>query len=200
MLIAAAAAALQAQLVTAPPLPMRALYFTPLSPQTLDAMSADERQSYWDTVSRVSLTHDTASRHDSTSSAGLRGAYVTPMPPPSPRTTTSSSSQVAAAEQPSACEGEERGNRLGDDAACDVMHQAAQLQGGITSEGEDADASQQGSESLQATSVQQPRKKRRSNNRARRRKYNNRRRKASQQAAIADDDDEHGALDAAQHS
>lgn len=80
MLIAAAAWALHAQLVTAPPPPRRAVYHTPLPPSTSDALSADERQSYWDSVSRLSSTH----KSDATRSAGLRGVYVTPMPPPLP--------------------------------------------------------------------------------------------------------------------
>lgn len=179
------------------------MYFTPLPPHTLDGMSAGKQQSYRNSVSRLALTHDTLLRHEGTRSAGLRGVYVTPMPPPSPPTTTATttrSRQVAATEQPSTCRAQQMGSGL-DDGACNERQQAAELQGcgGSTREGEDAEVSQQGSESLQATEVQQPRKKRRGNNKNRRRKNSSRRRKASQQAAIADDD-EHGALDAVQHS
>lgn len=61
-------------------------------------MSADERQSYQNSLHRVSLRHDA-----SNTSAALTGAYVTPLPPQLCNNIGSSISQSATAEHSVLC-------------------------------------------------------------------------------------------------
>ena len=101
-------------------------------------------------MSEQESLHRTALRDDdSTNSAALTGAYVTPMPPQLRNTIGSSSSQSATAEQSSSCEVQQSSNmRNGSDG--NAVPQAPDS----TWDGEQEDASWQGHEPAQATAVQ----------------------------------------------
>lgn len=139
----------------------------PLRPPAYFAtMSADERQFYQESLDRVALHHD-----DSTSSAALTGAYVTPMPPQLSTNISSSSSRIsqgATAEQSHEIQEQRANRRHGRNSKS--VDQGPDLHSGSTWDGEQADASWQGNETAQATAAQPYNKKTRGNNRIRRRK------------------------------
>ena len=140
-------------------------------------MSADEQQSHQDTLNRVSLRP-----HSPTISTALNGVCVTPMPPQLRTNTSGSINHGAAAEQSTEGEEQRLDRQNGGDSV--IRHQlrtnisssvghsstAEQSGGGTWHDEEQAGASWQGNESLQATAFQPVSKRKRGNNKRMRRK------------------------------
>ena len=141
------------------------VYVTPLAPGAFASMSADEQQSHQDTLNRVSLRP-----HSPTFSATLNGGYVTPMPPQLRTNTSGSISHGAAAEQSGSCEVQEQTANSRSGGSGREIHQPRDLEDGGTCHEEQAGASWQGNESLQATAFQPVSTRKRGNNKRRRRK------------------------------
>ena len=119
-------------------------------------MSADERQSYQESINREALRQD-----DPTTGAALAGAFVTPMPSQlCTHLSSSSASQGATAEQSGSCERKEQRAYTRPGSSENEVSQAPKLHGGSTWDGEQADASWQGNATAQATAAQSRTRKR----------------------------------------